>query len=139
VSLFAKRRRRAQREAIATRTGESFSDSNGTLPRAQQRVFEAVEADALAWGDGGGAPIEGARLWAPGARAIAPPRAVLRQSRLKYGSLTSLSYRAPFKTLECARRGIRREVLFARRIAGRRRSPGRGGSYRRRPESLFAC
>jgi len=138
MSTFSRRRRRLQRDAIAERTGEFFS-SNGTLPRAQQRVFEAAEADALVWGDGGGAPIQGARLWAPGARAIAPRRAVLRQSRLRWGQLTAPSYRQPLKVLDCARRGIRREVLFARRVAGRRASPGRGGTYRRRPESLYSC
>lgn len=40
----------------------------------------------------------------------------------------------------CSRRGERREVLFAGRIAGfRGRSPGRGGSYKRTPESTTVC
>lgn len=40
----------------------------------------------------------------------------------------------------CSRRGERREVLFAARVAGYRgRSPGRGGSYKRTPESTQVC
>jgi hypothetical protein len=40
----------------------------------------------------------------------------------------------------CLQRSQRREVLFARRIAGRHlRSPGRGGSYRRGLMSQWSC
>lgn len=50
-----------------------------------------------------------------------------------------LRYKAPARTLVCQQRGVRREVLFAKRVAGFRRSPGRGGGYRRRPESQYGC
>lgn len=43
--------------------------------------------------------------------------------------------------LVCGRRQIRREVLFANKISGRnlRRSPGRGGAYRRTEGSNITC
>lgn len=40
----------------------------------------------------------------------------------------------------CARRARRRQVLFARQVAGRRGgSPGRGGRYRRSQNSQYGC
>lgn len=41
----------------------------------------------------------------------------------------------------CGKRQIRKEVLFANRIAGRnqRNSPGRGGTYKRTEESKTSC
>lgn len=48
--------------------------------------------------------------------------------------------RDPADRLTCARRSVRRSVLFARDIAGRRaRSPGRGGTYRRTERSNYTC
>lgn len=44
------------------------------------------------------------------------------------------------QVLECVRRHSRREVLFARQVAGRRgRSPGRRGHYRRNGGSSYGC
>lgn len=41
----------------------------------------------------------------------------------------------------CRRRHERRSVLFSLKIAGfgRKRSPGAGGTYKRKPESLMRC
>lgn len=48
--------------------------------------------------------------------------------------------RADPRTSMCVRRSQRREVLFARRVAGRvGRSPGRGGGYSRNVHSQWSC
>lgn len=39
----------------------------------------------------------------------------------------------------CVRRRVRKEVLFAKHVAGRKRSPGRGGSYNRTAFSSVRC
>lgn len=145
------RRRRSFDFRQFERAGESsIPDSNGTLPRAQERVQQAIEAEALV-GVWGPAPRqdEGA-AWSPGARRLGQlPRSgrygqVSRNiyspaKRLGVEELSRLRYRAPARTLVCAQRGVRREVLFARRVAGFKRSPGRGGKYHRRQESQYGC
>lgn len=47
----------------------------------------------------------------------------------------------PGKVAFCIRRKLRRQALFAFKVAGRnrRRSPGRGGSYRRNQSSSWRC
>lgn len=54
-------------------------------------------------------------------------------------SLNRLSFALPHRTKECVRRRQRKSVLFALKVAGRRRHHGSGGSYRRRPESQWSC
>lgn len=41
----------------------------------------------------------------------------------------------------CRQRKERRQILFVKQIAGyhRHRSPGQGGTYRRKPESHYSC
>lgn len=53
----------------------------------------------------------------------------------------STPLRVPSAVWFCLKRKQRRQVLFARRVAGwrRKRSPGRGGSYRRTPNSAYRC
>lgn len=52
-----------------------------------------------------------------------------------------LLVRLPQRVAFCVRRKIRRQVLFSRKVAGfnRRRSPGRGGGYRRSQSSSWSC
>lgn len=51
-----------------------------------------------------------------------------------------LTLRAPSKVRFCVQRHTRREVLFARKVAGyKHRSPGSGGRYNRRAESSYRC
>lgn len=65
-------------------------------------------------------------------------RAALHDRTLKLGQWPS--HTKP-QSLVCGRRQIRKEVLFANRIAGRnqRNSPGRGGTYKRTEESKTSC
>jgi len=39
----------------------------------------------------------------------------------------------------CVQRKVRKGVLFAMKVAGQRRSPGKGGTYQRRRESAWSC
>jgi len=52
-----------------------------------------------------------------------------------------LQIRVPSRVFFCLRRKARRQVLFALGVSGRnkRRSPGRGGSYRRTQSSSWRC
>lgn len=52
-----------------------------------------------------------------------------------------LQIRLPGRVFFCVRRKIRREVLFGLGISGhnKRKSPGRGGSYRRTQSSSYRC
>ena len=68
-----------------------------------------------------------------------PSYGVVHPIQAQLTALKRLRYRFPATTLICHQRAVRREVLFARRVAGYRRSPGRGGTYHRRPESQYGC
>lgn len=59
-----------------------------------------------------------------------------RKKQQRYPSFR-LSYLNPRRVLNCARRHIRKEVMFALGFAGKRH--GAGGSYRRTQESLWGC
>lgn len=149
MSVF-KRSRRRQFERAG---GALFDAPNGTLPSAQERVQQELERRGLGWGDGGETPMQdegAARAWSPVAyeppagrrsgrpqqrsRTIYPPA-----KRLGFAQLQRLQIREPKVVLFCQQRRERREVLFAKRVAGRKASPGRGGTYRRRPESQWRC
>lgn len=136
------RRREASDFRLFERAGESsISDSNQRLPRAQERVQQAIEAESL-WGHGGEPPIQsyssGRHSISVGGSARHAPRPS-QSIKAGFKILARLQYRAPARTLVCQQRGVRKEVLFARRVAGFRRSPGRGGGYRRRQESQYGC
>jgi len=144
--------RRSRRAGFDRRGGPSEAGPNRRLPPAATRLHEAQEAAALpgargVWGD---APMQEARAYAPpgaqraGLRAnrtglARPSYGVLTPVQAQLSALKQLRYKVPARTLVCHQRAVRREVLFARRVAGYRRSPGQGGSYRRRPESQYGC
>lgn len=137
MSVF-KRSRRRQFESPG---GSYFADPNGTLPRAQERVQQALERLGLDWGYGGETPMSAVVQDAPGARrglrgSFAGERFSKRSG---YKVLARLQLAVPERVLFCQQRKVRKEVLFAKRVAGRRRSPGRGGTYRRRAESQWRC
>lgn len=48
-------------------------------------------------------------------------------------------YRVLSEPSVCRKRAVRQQVLFAKDVAGRRRSPGRGGTYRRTERSNETC
>lgn len=108
------------------------------LPRAQERVQQAIEDDALLGGMGGLPPITG-RVWEPVKARWSSSWRPSASGLKRYGRLRVLEIRAPVRTLFCVRRKVRREVLFARAIAGRRGLRGRGGSYRRNQNSVWRC
>lgn len=137
------------------RAGETYDDvSNSPLPRAQERVQQALEREGLIGGMGG-TPIQGegaARAWstlptyAAGTDSAwsgkarygkSPPyRRSLRSQQ--YAELKSLRMRAPARVLFCQQRKERREVLFAKKRAGF------GGSakkrrWRRTQNSQYGC
>lgn len=53
--------------------------------------------------------------------------------------LYKLAFSNPKLVAECLRRRMRKEVLHALGIAGRKGLSGRGGGYRRTPASEFSC
>lgn len=63
----------------------------------------------------------------------------LRDVRTQTGALTDR--KEVTRTSICHRRGARRRVLFTLKIAGKglKKSPGKGGSYNRTPDSLVSC
>lgn len=136
--------RRRRREAFKRAGGASESAPNRRLPRAQERVQQAIESASLSVAPGGWgrAPIKAFQSYSPGERRSGiPPVRPGSRSPLQAGfkALAKLQFKAPARTLVCHQRSVRREVLFARRVAGFKRSPGRGGSYHRRPESQYGC
>lgn len=169
--MASRKSRRQEREEQGFRSferaGAAYPDAaSPPLPRAQERVQQAIERDALlptrrrsprgVWGDTPRQAEPAAGRWRPGAyrpdrkaRGVFTPLPVQRASapykRLSdkksgYAILRQLSYLNPERVLVCARRAVRREVLFALGIGGhRRRSPGRGGGYRRTEESNWRC
>lgn len=58
-----------------------------------------------------------------------------------WAAFRKLKVQAPSRVAFCVRRVVRRQVLFASRIAGnhKRLSPGRGGQYRRNAFSSWSC
>lgn len=138
------RRRRDLSEAVFERSGELsvFSSNAEALPRAQERVQQATERLGLiGGGDGGNAPIGARRGYVVGPleRLLRVTPAERFSRRVQYGLLSRPRMAVPEKVLFCQQRKERREVLFSLGVAGSRRSPGRGGSYRRRPESFYRC
>ncbi|AZL82927.1 hypothetical protein [Apis mellifera associated microvirus 50] len=71
-------------------------------------------------------------------RAAAHDKRVIPVFSLR--GLMGLHYRWPKVAIDCLRRKMRKEVIFAAGVGGRRRSaPGRRGKYRRTPSSLYRC
>lgn len=77
-----------------------------------------------------------AAIRAPRLPATASDFRRINSSRLTFNRL---SVRVPGRVQFCVQRKQRREVLFAREIAGFRRSPGAGGHYRRNEDSNWRC
>lgn len=86
-----------------------------------------------------------ARRREPVARAKALVPSYKLPSRLSQtawsAQLRELRVRHPARDVLCVRRLQRKQVLFAKRVAGHklRRSPGRGGSYHRTEWSSYRC
>lgn len=126
------------------RAGEaSESASNGTLPRAQERVQQALERDSLDFdgGYGGYAPMSASSVALGVARhGLRPSRSLAeRLSRpQQFRVLARLQVRVPSRVFFCQQRQVRREVLFAKQRAGY------GGSakkkhWRRTQNSQYRC
>lgn len=138
-------RRRARRDfRLFERAGEATEDASNAwaLPRAQERVQQAQERFGLSQGAWGRAPIS-AVTYEPGLRRTGR-RPSLHAERLsrpqQFKALRVLQIKAPERVLFCARRGVRKEVLFAKGVAGRRGgSPGRRGRYFRNQNSAWRC
>lgn len=82
----------------------------------------------------------------PVSTALKSQRANLLKPKINLRELLSNKYalinpirEIPGAKSACARRHIRKQVLFAIRIAGYKRSPGQGGHYRRTENSLTTC
>lgn len=79
----------------------------------------------------------------PRRRLSHPPPASpfdLHHLNRSWSEFRRLQIASPGKVDFCVRRKVRRSVLFAKGIGGRRHSaPGRGGSYYRRQESAWSC
>lgn len=123
--------------------GSVYFDPNApaALSRAQERVRQAL----LGMGIDSRSP-----------RVLMPSRAVYLQDRpavkpyapkarrtanrsgRQYLSQLMQSINAPRNVQFCVRRKIRREVMFAKNVAGRR-GVGRGKSWRRTNESRYHC
>lgn len=134
--------RRSRRREFKSPGGPLNTGPNGTLPRAQERVQQELERRGLDWGHGGRAPIPAAVWDPPGGLVRRLPRVTPAERlsrRYGYAQLSELRIRAPKATLFCQKRKVRQEVLFAKQVAGRRRSPGRGGTYKRNGNSLWRC
>lgn len=144
------RRRRSTQVAVATieRAGElprNNSNRLARLPRAHENVLRSILGLATQTPTRGAArPV---RAVYPGARRelpkLAVSRAALTQSpakptRLKRPPLYQLNIQAPSRVKFCVRRKIRREVMFARNMAGRR-GIGRGKTWRRSENSNYSC
>lgn len=140
--------------------GETSYLSNGTLPRGPE-VRRLLDLDTLSRSFSDYSPGYGGRLESPiqvlrrvQARRLLPrglpsvrvtrpatPPVDLRRIDESWRQFRALSVRVPERVAFCVRRRTRREVLFAKRVAGRntRRSPGRGGTYHRSQESSWSC
>lgn len=135
------------------RSGGRFNTlPSGTLPRAQERVQQEIERQGFdltdgAWGDSPTSAVFDADEFTqrrfepsvPTERRFGLRARMSRAFARGFVQLKKLGFRNPGIVVDCARRKVRREVLFSRRVAGRRRSPGRGGTYRRREVSNWRC
>lgn len=131
------------------------ADTNRRLPRVQNvhrspwSLHLEDPRSKLAWGVWGLAPMRATVADTPRWRAlprlkVSPPLAPLK-ARIVARKAVQASWaefnrlRADPRVAFCQRRKERREILFAKRIAGRKRSPGRGGTYHRNVMSQWSC
>lgn len=84
-------------------------------------------------------PVVGPTVFAGVRLPIAPLQAIRRTQARDRVAFNALKVPYPGRVEFCLRRKQRREVLFAKQVAGFRRSPGRGGSYVRSPFSSWSC
>lgn len=91
---------------------------------SSRRLAEAVRSGPTRF-----ARLEGAPPARRPVRTISPPAKPLYR----------LAFENPRLVMHCLRRRMRREVLHALGIAGRKGLRGRGGGYSRRVESEFHC
>lgn len=135
------------------RRGEQFSNSNRRLPPTQERVLRTLGLRELfsPLADrrprGIGLPLQDVpRTWGPEApqrinvRRLSPrpakPAVSYHKSMVR--GINSLFMRVPTRVSFCVRRKQRREVLFARNVAGRR-GVGYGKHWRRTQDSQYTC
>lgn len=134
MSLLS-RRRRSERSGRTVVVG-----SNGTLPRAELRRYSVPEGaqDVFDWGMGQSPMSALLRGSVTSAGRVFQPSSAKRflDGRFK-PVLTGLSVRYPTQMKFCVQRKERREVLFAKRVAGRR--GGSPGPYKRREWSNWRC
>lgn len=119
-------------------SGESFFDSNRRLPRVfEDDLLSQFDRRAEPWPTSGRDLADyhmpfssGMRLFQSGFPAVA------RQGKRDYSAMRILRIAVPSKVKFCIVRKVRREVLFARDVAGRR---GLSGPYRRNQNSQYSC
>lgn len=127
-----------RRSSRSYRTGEAVFSSNRRLPRPIEQLH--VEP----WSPGQAAEAfaddEVYQRSGPGEEFLAPavpPRGVITPAKQPFDFLRRLYVRAPVRERFCVQRKIRREVMHALGLAGRR-GLGRGG-VRRRSSSSWRC
>lgn len=141
--------KRFSRKAIQFRAGAKSTFANRRLPRAQERVRRSdikfydplSERSTFIYGRSGPMLRPRSSVGPSLVRVhyAARPRLVPKPFSNVLNVLRVVRMAKPKRVLFCVRRKIRREVLFAFKVASKRRSPGRGGSYRRTVESNFRC
>lgn len=141
-------RRSSSRSSSSLRRGGSFLDPQRSWPPAIERLSINEELAALAvtpnsyfYGETEDRDFPHALTFVPNKQMLAKPRPVgpvaYRASTIMapFGQLRIF---APRRVLFCLRRKVRKEVLFALRIAGRR-GVGAGKRWRRTAESSWRC
>lgn len=139
------------------RTGAALLPANGTLPRPTVGPAVSYPDPALADLEDtrrslvpfGRAPLTqgpsgvSTPLVRPprGMRVLVPPSAPAKPTRSRMFPWRTIPVAAPASVRFCIQRKQRKEVLFAKGVAGKnkRRSPGRGGGYRRSAKSNYRC
>lgn len=140
--------RRSSRSTRSFSRGESFLDSQRSWPPAIERLSVNEELFALSrtpqsyvFGETDARPfshgltvISGEQV-VPKARRVGPAAYGAGTIMAPFGSLRIM---APRRVLFCLRRKVRKEVMFALRIAGKR-GVGAGKRWRRTENSQWRC
>lgn len=147
--MSRKTSKKSGRETVQLRTGEPLSyGSTRIVPRPQERVPRSLKRTLMS-ARMADIPLIGRSVESPSKKRFVSVRAADRRVfrfrnpfYTQYRKLLAVgaAVRNPKRVLFCAKRKVRRQVLFAFKQAGRRGSgPGRRGTYRRTGNSLFSC